>query len=184
MLPPENEFRILGPFEVSVGDRPLRLPGPRPRGLLAILLLHPGEVVSSERLAEGIWGENAPASARHLVQVYVSQLRGALDGAAVIVTRAPGYLLDIDPSQIDAARFECLIAAARAADPRAPADALAALDGALALWRGPALADTPVEGGAAVDVARLDALRLTAIEERIDALLVCGREREVLAESE
>jgi DNA-binding SARP family transcriptional activator len=80
VLPPDVEFRILGPLEVSVGDRPVRLGGQRQRALLAILLLNAGEVVSSERLAEGIWGDSAPASARHLVQVYVSQLRGALDG--------------------------------------------------------------------------------------------------------
>ena len=121
MLPPENEFRILGPLEVSVGDRPVRLGGQRQRALLAILLLNPGEVVSSERLAEGIWGESAPASARHLVQVYVSQLRGALDGAAAIVTREPGYLVDIEPSRIDAGRFERLVEAARDADAQAPA---------------------------------------------------------------
>ena len=184
MLPSENEFRILGPLEVSVGDRPVRLGGRRQRALLAILLLNAGEVVSSERLAEGIWGERAPASARHLVHVYVSQLRGALDGAAAIVTREPGYLVDIDPSRIDAERFERLIEAARDADTQAPEDAIGALDRALALWRGPALADTRLEGGAAVDVARLDALRLTAIEERIDALLALGREREVLADLE
>jgi DNA-binding SARP family transcriptional activator len=116
----------------------LRLGGPRQRALLAILLLHPGEVVSSERLAEGIWGERAPPSARHLVQVYVSQLRGVLDGsAAAIVTREPGYLADIDPARTDARRFERLVTAARDVEEQAPGDALRALDRALALWGGP-----------------------------------------------
>jgi DNA-binding SARP family transcriptional activator/DNA-binding beta-propeller fold protein YncE len=181
--PPVIEYRILGPLEVSVGERRVPLGGRRQRALLAILLLTPGEVVSAERLAEGIWGDHPPPSARHLVQVYVSQLRSALDRSAAIVTRAPGYLVDIDPSCVDARRFERLVETAWDAD-QGPAEAVRAFDRALALWRGPALADTPLDGSAAVDVARLDALRLNAIEERIDALLALGREREVLAELE
>ena len=176
------EFRILGPLEVSVGERLVRLPASRQRALLAILLLTPGEVVSSERLAEGIWGEHAPPSARHLVQVYVSQLRRALDGSAAIVTREPGYLADIDPSCVDAQRFERLVAAAHGA--QRPEQAVHAFDRALELWRGPALIDTPLEGAPRVEVARLDGLRLSAIEQRIDALLSLGRESEALAELE
>jgi DNA-binding SARP family transcriptional activator/streptogramin lyase len=181
--PSEIEFRILGPLEVSAGGDPVRLGGPRQRALLAVLLLHSGEVVSSERLAEGIWGDATPASARHLVQVYVSQLRGALDGSAPIVTRDPGYMVDVAPSQVDALRFERMVASARAGD-HPPEETIGALQRALALWRGPALADTRLEGAAAVEASRLDELRLTAIEERIDALLAVGREREVVGELE
>jgi DNA-binding SARP family transcriptional activator len=184
VAPPEIQFRILGPIDVSVGARPVPVGGRRSRALLAILLLTPGEVVSSERLADGIWGDHAPPSAHHLVQVYISQLRAALDGSAAIVTREPGYLIDVEPSRIDAWRFERLVEDERATESRAPQDTIRALEEALALWRGPALADTRLEGAAAVEVARLDGLRLTSIEARIDALLAVGREPETLPELE
>src|SRR5262245_63333583 len=105
--------RVLGPLEASVDGRELQVGAGKPRALLAILALHPGETVSTERLIDGLWGERPPATATKLVQLYVSQLRKALaacgDGAA-IVTRGHGYELHLAPEDIDAGSFEQLLA--------------------------------------------------------------------------
>ena len=124
------EFRLLGPLEVLDDDGvPVPLGGPRPRALLAQLLLQPNAVVSTDRLIDGIWGESPPASAQNALQVHVHALRAAL-GADRIVTRPPGYLVRVEADELDVERFERL----------AEGDADQVRE-ALALWRGPALAD-------------------------------------------
>ena len=167
------EFRLLGPLEV-VGDDgvPVALGGPRPRSLLAQLLLHPNEVVSTDRLIDAVWGESPPASAQNALQVHVHALRGAL-GADRIVTRAPGYLVRVEPDEFDVDRFERL--AASGAD---------GIREALALWRGPALADLANEPFARADAARLDERRLAALEDRIDLDLASGRHAALAGELE
>jgi DNA-binding SARP family transcriptional activator len=179
------EFRILGPLEVRSGGRRIEVARARPRALLATLLLSAGELVSTERLIDGIWGESAPASADQLVRVYVSQLRKLFGEEATIATRVPGYVLERGDGAIDARRFEELLAQARRArDDRRLPEAVAAYDQALGLWRGGLLADTPLEGEASVRAARLEALRLSALDERADALLELGRHLELIPELE
>jgi DNA-binding winged helix-turn-helix (wHTH) protein len=130
-------IRVLGTLEASVDRRPVRLGALKPRAVLAILALHPGEIVSTERLIEGLWGEEPPATAVKLVQLYVSQLRKALtaggDGKA-IVTRGHGYQLQLAPTDVDAGHFEQLLAEG------APREALALIVSAILLPVGPALA--------------------------------------------
>jgi DNA-binding SARP family transcriptional activator len=106
------EFRILGPLEVTDGARPIALAAPKQRALLGLLLLHPNEVVSSDRLIDELWGERPPATAAKVLQTYVSQLRRSL-GAGLIATRAPGYVLGIDEEALDASRFRRLATEAR-----------------------------------------------------------------------
>src|SRR5215468_6916943 len=105
------EFRILGTLEVADGSRPVQVVAPKQRALLGLLLLHPNEVVSSERLIDELWGERPPATAGKIVQTYVSQLRRGL-GADVIVTRPPGYLARVERGELDAERFRTGVAEA------------------------------------------------------------------------
>jgi DNA-binding SARP family transcriptional activator len=106
------EFRILGPLEVLDGSGPVRVPGAKERALLADLLVHAGRVVPADRLVEDLWGEDPPGNPANTLQGRVSALRRALGpaGAGVVATRPPGYLLQVDPEQVDAARFERLVA--------------------------------------------------------------------------
>jgi len=158
--------------------------GPKPRALLAILALEVGHVVSADRLVEELWPEEPPDTAAHAVQVYVSQLRKAL-GAHAISTRRPGYVLELDPERIDVHRFARLAddgrAALQAGDPIAAEHALRE---ALALWRGPALADFTYEPFAQAEIARLEELRLVAHEERVAADLELGRHAGLVSELE
>src|SRR4051794_991670 len=174
------EFRLLGPVEVRERDRSLPLGGVKPRSLLAILLLHANEVVSTDRLHAALWGEAEPATAAKSIHVYVSRLRAQL-GPGRLTTRAPGYVLHVDPSELDLARFERLLAEARSAEPAAAAQKLRE---ALALWRGGALADLAYEPFAQSHVLRLEELRLVAIEERIDADLAAGGAAELVGDIE
>lgn len=176
------EFRILGPLEVAREGRALPAAANKPRALLAILLLHRGEAVSLERLADELWGERPPATAAKSIQVYVSQLRKVL-GEGALQTRGRGYALAVEPDQVDAARFERMLE--RGLDDLARGrarDAAAVLSDALALWRGPALADFSYEPWARAEIARLEGLRLVAIEERIEADLALGRHATLIAE--
>ena len=158
----------------------LALGGTKQRSLLAILLLHANEVVSSDRLIDQLWGESPPSTAAKSVQVYVSGLRKEL-GEGKITTQPPGYVMRTGPSELDLAQFEQLLAEARRAD---PATAAQKLRRALALWRGPALADLQYEPFAQTDIARLEELRWTALEQRIDADLAAGRHAELVGELE
>ncbi len=175
------EFRVLGPLEVVDGGQAVDLPRRKHRALLAALLLHAPEPVSPDRLIEELWGESPPRTARDALQNYVSLLRKAL-GADVLVTREAGYVLDVAPDQIDLGRFERLCAEARAAAD--VAERTGSLREALGLWRGPPLADLAYEPFAALEIARLEELRLAAREELIDAELELGRHADLVPELE
>ncbi len=175
-----REFRILGPLEVLLDGRVVPLGGQRQRSLLAVLLVHHGQVVPTERLVDLLWGEHAPRTATTSLQNGISQLRREL-GADVVETRPPGYVLGVDREAIDAVRFETMLAAARSAPAAERAELLRA---ALALCRGPPLADLAGEEFAQGEIRRLEDLRLCALEERIAADLELGLEREVTGELE
>ena len=178
------EFRILGPLEVWNGGGEVSLGGPKPRALLAVLLLHPNEVVPTDRLIDDLWGEDSPEDAAAALRVNVSRLRKALpDG--VLSTRSPGYLVRIEPDALDLHRFERLVDEGRSLLARGLAvDASARLREALSLWRGPALADFAYESFAQAPIARLEEIRLAALELRIDADLALGRHDELVGEIE
>jgi YVTN family beta-propeller protein len=178
------EFRVLGSLEVVEGDRPLALGSPRQRALLAVLLVHRGEAVSSDRLIDELWGEQAPATAIKIVQGYVSNLRKVL-GDGLLVTQGRGYLLRAEPGQLDVERFESLVDEGRGALQEGDARTAAArLREALGLWRGPALADFAYESFAQSEIARLEESRLAALAERIDAELVLGEHARLVGELE
>ena len=174
------DFRILGPLQVVAGGRALRLDAPKPRALLAILLLHENELVASDRLIEELWGGQPPATSAKVLQTYVSQLRRVL-GDGPLVTRAPGYELRVRPGQLDLHDFERLVAEARLTE---AATAARKLREALALWRGPPLADFAYEPFAQTHIARLGELRLGVLEQRIDADLALGRHADLVGEVE
>jgi DNA-binding SARP family transcriptional activator len=184
------QFSILGPLEVRVDGRPLQLGAAKQRAVLALLLLNANEVVPADRLVDELWDERPPATASHSVQVYVSQLRKVLaqagtEGADVIVSRPPGYLLRVAPEQFDLRRFERLVEEARAAHDAGDAAAAAdLLRKALALWRGPALADLRYEQFAQTAAARLEEIRLAAVERRIEVDLLLGRHADLVGELE
>jgi len=178
------EFRILGPLEVLDEGRRIALGGPRQRAVLAILLLHRGDIVSVDRLIDLMWGEAAPATAIKTLQVYVSHLRRAL-GAGVVVTANGGYSLAVDADRVDALRFERLVREGRGAlSAGEPERAAELLRSALGLWRGPVLGDLTYESFAQDGVARLDEARVAALEERIEADLRLGRHGELVGELE
>jgi DNA-binding SARP family transcriptional activator len=174
------DFRLLGPLEVAEHDRLLALGGIKQRSLLAILLLHANELVSSDRLIDELWGDASPPTAGKALQVHVSRLRKQL-GAGRLATHPPGYVLRVDSSELDLARFEQLLEEARQADARRAAQKLRE---ALSLWRGPALADLAYEPFAQIEIARLEELRLAALDRRIDADLAAGNHADVVGELE
>jgi DNA-binding SARP family transcriptional activator len=157
---------------VADGD-PLQLGGARQRAVLALLLTRRSEVVSVDRLIEELWAGEPPRTAANTLQYYISQLRKIL-GADRILTRSPGYTIRLEPGELDLERFERLVE-------RGDADSLRE---ALALWRGPALADLAYEPFTQVEIARLEELRLAALEERIDADLALGRHAQLVGELE
>src|SRR6266487_744708 len=175
------EFRILGSLEASRHGCAVALGSARQRALFAVLLLHANEIVPIDRLIEDLWPDDRPATARNNVEVYISRLRRVL-GRDVLLTCAPGYLLRVDPNQLDATRFENLLAAARAAAD--PASASRLLADALVLWRGRPLADFEYESFARAEISRLEELRLQALEERIEAELALGHAGELVPELE
>jgi len=178
------EFRILGPLEVEDDGRVLPLGGSKQRALLALLLLHANQVVSRDRLIDEVWGDRAPKTAAAALQGYVSGLRKAL-GARRILTRAPGYLLQVEPNDLDLGSFDRLARAGREALANGDAERASQMFAeALALWRGPPLADLDVAPFAYAERLRLEESRLTAIEERIEAELALGRHAAVVAELE
>jgi YVTN family beta-propeller protein len=179
------DFRILGPLEVLDGERVLDLGGGKQRSVLALLLLHANEVVSSDRLVDELWPDKAPPSAAKIVQVRISRLRKALDGVGerILLTRGHGYLLRVGPGQLDRDRFRRLLEEGRAAlaadDPERAAETLRS---ALALWRGQPLAEFAYDSFAQEEIARLEELHLAALEERIEADLAVGRHDAVVQE--
>ena len=164
------DIRLLGTVEASVDGRAVAVAPGKPRALLAMLALHAGSTVSSERLIGGLWAEPPPATATKLVQLHVSQLRKAL-GAQDLLTRGRGYELRLGPEDLDVSRFQRLVAAGR---PRE----------GLALWRGPPLDDVAGEPFAAAEINRLEELRLAAVELAIEHDLAAGRHRECVGELE
>ena len=150
------------------------------RSLLAVLALRAGEVVSTDRLIEDLWGGSAPRSALGSLQNTVSALRGVL-GADVVVTQPPGYRLGLGREAVDVHRFDALVRSARGVE---PAERAALLRQALELWRGEPLADLSFEPFAAAEIGRLEELRLGAIEDRIDADLALGHHAQLVAELE
>jgi DNA-binding SARP family transcriptional activator len=178
--------RLLGPLEVRAGGDWTGVSAPKWRALLAVLLLSGGQVVSTGQLAGEVWGDDPPPGARKLISGYVARLRqliGDPDGR-VLVTRAPGYRLMVARAGLDAFVFEQLVAAARLALGEAGGDQRAAefLAEALALWRGPALADVPRGPLVAAEAARLEELRLDALELRAEAGIRGGRAAELVPE--
>ncbi|HEX3289776.1 MAG TPA: BTAD domain-containing putative transcriptional regulator [Gaiella sp.] len=173
------EFLLLGPMEARSGRASLALGGPRQRAVLADLLLHVGSVVSMDSLIDDIWGSDAPPNADAVVQNGVHRLRLAL-GRETIETRAPGYVLRVDPGAIDAHRFERLVHDAK---PLPPAERSAALTDALALWRGPAFADLAFESFLQAEIARLDELRVLALEDRIEAEIELGHHDDAIPDT-
>jgi predicted ATPase/DNA-binding SARP family transcriptional activator len=175
------EFRLLGPLEVSHEGRPVRLGGPKQRTVLAHLLLRPNQVVQADLVIDELWGDEPPEAARNVVQTYVSHLRKAL-GPERLGSRPGGYVLRAEPLEVDALRFEALVErAGDAGDPRA-----AARDyhEALALWRGPALADLADQPSLRPHITRLEELRMAAVEGRVEAELALGRHGELIGELE
>jgi DNA-binding SARP family transcriptional activator len=179
-----TDFRILGPLEVAEGGRLVGLSGARQRALLAILLLHVGEAVSTDRLIDELWGDAPPAAGSAALRVRISQLRRALGPAgALLVTRPPGYAMALSPEQLDLGRFERLVEAGdRALRRDDAADAATNLRAALALWRGPPLADFSYAPFAQGAIVRLQELRLVAIELRVEADLALGDHARLLGE--
>jgi DNA-binding SARP family transcriptional activator len=177
------EFRVLGPLEVVERDRPLELGGPRQRALLAYLLVHANEVIPTERLIEDLWG-SAGSGARPL-QVAVSRLRSAIEADDRLLTRPGGYLLRVAPDECDRELFECRFGEGRRSLDVGHADEAAdTLRRALALWRGPPFADFLYEPFAQAEIARLDELRLSCEETRIEAELTLGRHADLVSELE
>jgi DNA-binding SARP family transcriptional activator/ABC-type branched-subunit amino acid transport system substrate-binding protein/DNA-binding beta-propeller fold protein YncE len=163
-------FRVLGSLEVEVDGVVSQLGGARQRTVLAVLLMHANEPVATDRLVSESWGESAPASATKTAQVYVSRLRRAL-GRNVLTTTPGGYLLAVPPGALDTDELEALRGRAREADPR---EAGRLLRQGLALWRGPPYADLRYEEALQPEIRRLEELRLTTLEERIEADLAAG----------
>jgi DNA-binding SARP family transcriptional activator/outer membrane protein assembly factor BamB len=179
------EFRILGPLEVWADGKEVELGRGRQRALLVILVLHTGEVVSTDRLIDALWSGTPPPTAAKVLQNLVSQLRRALGAEhGAVVTRAPGYALVVPAEDVDARRFERLAAEGRDALESDAAAAREMLGQALALWRGEPLAEFAYEEFARAEVARLEELGLAALEDRIDADLALGRSAELVPELE
>jgi DNA-binding SARP family transcriptional activator len=174
------DFKILGPLEVARDGRAIPIARIKERALLAVLLLSANEVVSTDRLVDRLWGGTPPPTAGKALQVCVSRLRKAL-GAQAIVTRAPGYLLSVEPGELDLHRFEQLVAQAQGADSQHAAELLRE---ALSLWRGAPLADVAYEAFAQMEIARLEELRFAALEQRIDVELALGRDQQLVGELE
>jgi predicted ATPase/DNA-binding SARP family transcriptional activator len=177
------EFRLLGPLEVLRDHVPVRIAAGKQRALLALLLLNANRTVSREQLIDSLWGEDVPDSAQKMVQIQVSQLRKALPEPRVH-TRQPGYLLEVREEELDLALFERAAADGRRALAQGdPETATERLGDALALWRGPALAECS-EPFARHEGARLEELRLAAVELRIEAELALGHHQDVVGELE
>jgi DNA-binding SARP family transcriptional activator len=175
------QVRVLGPLEVAGESGPVTLGGPRQRAVLAHLIVRANQLVSAETLIDQVWGEEPPDAARNALQSYVSHLRKAL-GPGRLEGRAPGYVLHLEPDELDAHRFEHLVREARAANGRSDRAARLFRE-ALELWRGPAFADLAAESLAG-EIARLNDLRLQALEERIGADIETGHHLDVVGELE
>jgi DNA-binding SARP family transcriptional activator/DNA-binding beta-propeller fold protein YncE len=185
------EYRLLGPVEALRGGVSVDLGVYKQRALFALLLINANHVVSTDRIIDELWGEDAGRDRQNALWVAVSRLRTLLEPdrerrseGNILLTRAPGYTLVADPTAIDAFRFESLASEGRALLPVDPAAGALVLSEALALWRGHALEEFTFEPFAAPEIARLEEMRLVAVEERLSADLELGRAREVIGELE
>jgi predicted ATPase/DNA-binding SARP family transcriptional activator len=179
------EFRVLGPLEVLGAGGPVRLGGPKQRAVLAFLLLDRNRAVPRDALVDALWRAHPPKTSAHTIQVFVSDLRKALEaeGEGKLVTRTRGYLLAVEDGEVDVDRFERLLARGREAlAQKRPRAAAARLREALSLWRGPPLADFTEAPWARPEIARLEELRLACLEERIEADLALGRHAGLVGE--
>ncbi len=182
-------MRVLGAVEVWRDGVPVKVGAAKQRMILALLALRLGEVVSSDRLIDAVWGERPPVTASKALQVYVSELRKLVEPdrstPTVVVTQPPGYRLGVSPDRVDLSRFERLWEQGRVALKDGRADEGAALIGeALSLWRGPPLSDFSYEPAFEADIGRLEELRLACVEDRIDADLACGGHAKLVSELE
>ena len=181
------DFKLLGPLEILVDGQPRPLGSPAEKAVLAVLLLAAGRTVPRESLVDALWGEAPPNNPANAVQGRISRLRRALTDIGLsdrlIVAHGPGYVAAVDPGQVDAHRFTSLIQQARAAAGDGPTAAGLYAE-ALALWRGPALADFASQPWAMAEMTHLEELRLAAIEERISLELDRGRHSELVDELE
>lgn len=178
------KFCVLGSVEVTAGRSRLGLGGVRQRAILGYLVLHAGTVVPANRVLQALWPGVPPATARKMVQNAVSGLRRVLT-APVLRTDPPGYRLHVDPADVDLFEFRGLALLGRAAVAEGdPARGAALLRAGLSLWRGRAFADLVENGVAWPEIAAIEEERLSAVEDRLDAELVCGRHREITSELE
>lgn len=179
------EVRLLGPVQVVRSGREIGLGGPRPRAVLALLVLEAGQVVPAGRLAEEVWRDSPPPGAAKTLRSYISRLRALLNPDATLAARGGGYMLSVDPLMVDAVQFERLVGAGQAVLSAGEAAAAAGrFRQALELWRGPALADVCEVEPLAREAARLEELRLAAVEGRIEADIALGRHAGVTGELE
>src|SRR5215831_5260088 len=174
------DYRLLGPLDVRAGERAVPLGGPKQRGVFTVLLLRAGQTVSVDTLIDEVWGERPPAAVTANLHNCIFRLRKGL-GTETIERRAPGYVLHARDEEIDAHRFERALSSSRSLE---AAERAAALREALSMWRGAALADVSFEPFAETEAARLEELRLVALEERIDAELELQRHEQLVAEIE
>jgi DNA-binding SARP family transcriptional activator len=183
------KFGILGPIELTDGERQLAVGGPRQVALLAFLLLHPNRAVSADQLLDAVWGADAGRAVKRL-HTSVARLRKTLDtdgsnGGPTLKTVIGGYMLTVEPGQLDADVFQAGVEdGRRALDEGEAARAAGVLRDALGLWRGPALAEVAYEAFAQGEIRRLEELRLAALEARIEADLQLGRHARVIGELE
>ena len=177
------KFRILGPLEVELDGPPISAKGHKPRALLGLLLLHKNQPVAPEQLIDDLWGDDAPATAANTLQVYVSQVRKIVSDR--LKTEGGSYRLRVEDGELDADRFERLAAeGATALARKSYGESSELLAEALAEWRGPALADLRYDSFAQGEIARLEELRLAAVEDRIDADLGLGRHDQLVGDLE
>jgi pentatricopeptide repeat protein len=178
------ECRVLGPLDVRVGDEPIALGGGKQRAVLAVLLLRAGEVVPVERLVDEVWGDDPPPSAAHTLESYVSRIRQLFNGYGPrLVRKGVGYALELGDATLDARRFvELQEQASLAAAMDEPGDVIDLTAGALAMWRGPALADVALASAGRAEADRLEELRLRTYELRFDAELALGRHEQAIGE--
>jgi DNA-binding SARP family transcriptional activator len=185
------DFDVLGELQVRRDGQPVALGSLKQRSLLARLLIHADQVVSTDRIIDELWGDGGGADRHNSLWVTVSNLRSALEpdrprrsDGTVLLTRTPGYVLRLEPGELDARRFEELVREGRGLLDRDPAAASVVIGEALALWRGRPYADVTYESFAQAEVVRLDELRLEAVELRLDADLRRGLASELVGELE
>ncbi|WAL62959.1 AfsR/SARP family transcriptional regulator [Amycolatopsis cynarae] len=180
------DFRVLGPLDVRVGGRPVAVKAHRERATLAALLFHPNEIVSTGRLAAAVWDDDLPANPANQIAICVLALRRRLRAAGAprefIITRSPGYLIRLEPGQLDTLRVESHLARVRDAEARGEREeALAQLRSALRCWRGPVL---PGLGGRSLapEIVRWEERRVELLEQCVQRDLDLGRHRAVIGE--